>query len=225
MAQKDSHYVPAFGLRWLTPFYDLFAKPFGGNFRRRLIQQANIQPGQHVLDLGCGTGLLAIMLKQSMPEVQVTGLDGDEEVLRIARKKAESAHADIQWDRALAYDMPYPDQSFDAVLSSFVTHHLTSADKARAFQEVHRVLRPDGGFHIVDFGPPFNLLTRVQASVMKNFERTADNFNGQIVPMLTEAGFRRRPATEGSVEGSAKEAEHVITFFGPIAFYRAVKGA
>jgi len=211
MAQKDSHYVPAFGLRWLTPFYDLFAKPFGENFRRHLIQQANIQPGQHVLDLGCGTGLLAIMLKQSMPEVQVTGLDGDRQVLDIARDKSRGT--DIQWDEGLAFDLPYPDNSFETVLSSFVTHHLTSTDKARAFQEVHRVLSPEGGFHIVDFGPPFNLLTRVQASVMKNFERTADNFNGQIVPMLTEAGFR-----------SAKETEHVITFFGPIAFYRAVKG-
>jgi ubiquinone/menaquinone biosynthesis C-methylase UbiE len=213
MAQKDSPYVPAFGLRWLAPLYDSFAKPFGGNFRRRLIQQANIQSGQRVLDLGCGTGLLAIMLKQSMPEARVTGLDGDEEVLMIARKKAESAQADIQWDHALAHDMPYPDQSFDVVVSSFVTHHLTRADKARAFQEVYRVLRPGGGFNIVDFGPPFNLLTRIQASVMKNLERTADNFSGRIVPILTEAGFR-----------SAKEAEHVVTFFGPIAFYRAVKG-
>ena len=110
--------------------------------------------------------------------------------------------------------MPYPDQSFDAVLSSFVTHHLTSADKMRVFREVHRILRPDCGFHILDFGPPYNIFTRVQASIMKNFERTADNFNGQIVPMLTEAGF-----------GSAKEARHVITLFGPVAFYRAIKGA
>jgi ubiquinone/menaquinone biosynthesis C-methylase UbiE len=211
MTQRDSHYVPAFGLRWLTPFYDSFAKTFADPLRHRLLQGANIQPGQRVLDLGCGTGLLAIMLKQSTPEAQVTGLDGDEAVLSIARDKSRGT--DIQWDHALAFDMPYPDQSFDAVVSSFVTHHLTSADKVRAFKEVHRVLRPDGWFHIVDFGPPFNFLTRVQASVMKNLERTSDNFAGRIVPMLTEAGF-----------SGVKEAEHVITFFGPVAFYRAVKG-
>ncbi|MDO9303444.1 MAG: methyltransferase domain-containing protein, partial [Anaerolineales bacterium] len=212
MAQKDSHYVPAFGIHWLTPFYDSFAKPFADSFRRRLIQQANIQPGQRVLDLGCGTGLLTIMLKRSIPDARVTGLDGDEEVLNIARDKSRGT--DIQWDHAFATDLPYPDQSFDAVVSSFVTHHLTSADKARTFQEVRRVLRPDGGFHIVDFGPPFNILTRAQASVMKNLERTVDNFAGRILPMLTEAGF-----------GEVKEAGHVITFFGPVAFYRAVKGA
>ena len=210
MTQRDSHYIPAFGLHGLTPYYDSFAKPFTDSFRRRLIQQAHIQSGQRVLDLGCGTGLLTRMIKRSIPEAHVTGLDGDQEVLKIARDKSRGT--DIQWDHALAFDMPYPDHSFDAVLSSFVTHHLTSADKARTFQEVRRVLRPDGGFHIVDFGPPFNLLTRAQASVMKNLERTADNFNGRIVPMLTEAGF-----------GSANEAGHVVTFFGPVAFYRAIK--
>ena len=212
MTQKDSHYIPVLGWRWLTPFYDMLAKPFGETFRRRLLQQANIQPGQHVLDLGCGTGLLAIQLKHSMPEVQVTGLDGDEQVLAIARSAAEKAQVDIQLDHALSYDMPYPNDSFDAVLSSFVTHHLSGADKKRTFREVHRVLRPDGGFFILDFGPPFNILTRVQASVMKNFERTADNFAGRILPMLTEAGF-----------GSVREAEHGNTIFGPIAIYAARK--
>jgi ubiquinone/menaquinone biosynthesis C-methylase UbiE len=209
MTQNDSHYVPAFGLHGLTPCYDSFAK-LVNPLRRRLLQQANIQPGQRVLDLGCGTGLLTRMPKQSIPNAQVTGLDGDEEVLNIAR--AKSPDADIHWDHALAFDMPYPDDSFDVVVSSFVTHHLTSVDKVRAFKEVHRILCPNGWFHIVDFGPPFNLLTRTQAAVMKNLERTADNFEGQIVPMLTEAGF-----------GSAREAGHIITFFGPIAFYRAEK--
>ena len=211
MTQRDSHYVPAFGLHGLTPYYDSFAK-FVNPLRRRLLREANIQPGQRVFDLGCGTGLLTRMVKQSAPEAQVIGLDGDEEVLKIARDKSRGP--DIQWDHALTTDMPYPDDTFDVVVSSFVTHHLTSADKLRTFEEVQRVLRPDGWFHILDFGPPFNLLTRVQASVMKNFERTADNFAGMILPMLMEAGF-----------GRVKEAGHVIVFFGPVSFYQAVKGA
>jgi ubiquinone/menaquinone biosynthesis C-methylase UbiE len=211
MTQNDSQYVPAFGLHGLTPFYDSFAK-LVNPLRRRLLQQANIQPDQRVLDVGCGTGLLTRMIKKSIPNAQVTGLDGDEEVLRIARDKSHDM--DIQWDHALAFNMPYPDNSFDVVLSSFVTHHLTSVEKVRTFQEVQRVLRPNGGFHIVDFGPPFNLLTRAQATVMKNFEHTADNFEGQILPMLTEAGF-----------GSVNEAGHVILFFGPISFYQAIQRA
>lgn len=210
MTQNESHYVPAFGLHFLTPFYDSFAK-LVNPLRRRLLREANIQPGQRVLDLGCGTGLLTRMVKQFAPEAHVTGLDGDEEVLKIARDKSRGV--DIQWDHALAFDMPYPDNSFDVVVSSFVTHHLTSEDKVRAFQEVRRVLQPGGGFHIVDFGPPFNLLTRIQASVMKHLELTADNFAGRIPPMLAAAGF-----------GSANEAGHATMFFGPVSFYRAIKG-
>lgn len=210
MTQNASHYVPAFGLHGLTPYYDSFAK-LVNPFRRRLIQQANIQPGQRVLDVGCGTGLLTRMVKQFVPEARVTGLDGDEEVLRIARDKSRGA--EIQWDHALVFDMPYPDNSFDAVVSSFVTHHLTSEEKARAFKEVHRVLRPDGGFHIVDFGPPFNLLTRIQAWVMKHLELTTDNFAGRIPSMLAAAGFP-----------SVNEAGHAVMFFGPLVFHRAFKG-
>ena len=69
MAQNDSHSIPAFGLHGLTRYYDSFAK-LVNPLRHRLLQQANIQPGQRVLDLGCGTGLLTLMIKRSVPEAQ-----------------------------------------------------------------------------------------------------------------------------------------------------------
>ncbi|MBI1854448.1 MAG: class I SAM-dependent methyltransferase [Chloroflexi bacterium] len=211
---KENKYIPALSFRWLTPLYDPLLK-WGmreENCKRRLIERAGVQPGQHVLDLGCGTGTLTVMLKQSAPEAHITGVDGDEEVLAIAKTKAEQARVDIKWDYGLAYNLPYPDRSFDVVVSSLVIHHLTSADKVRAFQEVRRVLRPAGGFYILDFGRPFSLLTKIQGAVMKNLEEAADNFGGRILPMLKEAGF-----------DSASEAEHMYTLFGPVWFYESIK--
>ncbi|MBI5352738.1 MAG: methyltransferase domain-containing protein [Chloroflexi bacterium] len=214
MENKHSHYIPALRFHWLTPFYDSLLK-WGMReefVKSRLIERAHIQPRQRVLDLGCGTGTLVIMIKQSSPEAHVTGLDGDEEVLSIARTKAKQANINIQLDHGLAYELPYPDDSFDVVVSSFVIHHLTSEDKLRAFKEVRRVLRADGWFHILDFGRPVDFLTRTQALVFRMFEQTADNFNGRIPFMLKEAGF-----------DSVAEAKRVTNIFGPIWFYEAHK--
>lgn len=212
-AQKE-RYIPALSFKWLTPLYDPLLK-WGmreETFKRRLIERTSIQDGQQVLDLGCGTGTLTLMLKQANPGAHVTGLDGDPEVLAIARSKSEQADIDVTWDSGLAFKLPYPDHSFDVVVSSLVIHHLTSEDKVRAFREVRRVLRSAGWFHVVDFGRPFSPLTRWQAAVMKNLEQAADNFAGRIVPMLQEAGF-----------GSVSEAEKFNTIFGPIWFYQALK--
>lgn len=212
-AQREG-YIPALSFRWLTPIYDPLLE-WGmreETFKRRLIQRAEIRSGQHVLDLGCGTGTLTLMLKQAIPGTDVTGLDGDPEVLAIARAKSGQAHVKIKWDEGLAYELPYPDNSFDGVLSSLVVHHLTGEDKVRAFREVRRVLRPAGGFHIVDFGQPFSPLTNLQAVIMKNLEHAADNFAGRIKPMLQEAGFE-----------SVNEAEKFNTIFGPVWFYQALK--
>lgn len=214
MVNKSTRYIPALSFRWLTPLYDPLLK-WGmreETFKRRLIERAHIQTGQNVLDLGCGTGTLTLMLKLSEPRANITGLDGDPAVLSIAQSKAAEAKLNIKWDQGLAYKLPYPDNSFDLVVSSLVVHHLNSEDKVRTFREVRRVLRPEGWFHIVDFGRPFNLLTRIQTKIMNRLEEAADNFEGRIQLMLQEAGF-----------ASAREAGKTNTIFGPVWFYEAQK--
>ncbi|TMB47435.1 MAG: methyltransferase domain-containing protein [Deltaproteobacteria bacterium] len=86
---EQQPYVPALGFDWLTRFYDpvLRATVREETFKRRLIEQARIQAAHDVLDLGCGTATLTIMVKQTCPAARVVGLDGDPKVLAIAREK------------------------------------------------------------------------------------------------------------------------------------------
>ncbi len=201
-----SNYIPALSFRWLTPLYDPLLKWVmrEETFKRKLVQQANIQPKMKVLDLGCGTGTLTLMLKQTYPEAEIIGMDGDPQVLDIARDK--SSGANIQWDEGLASSLPYPDSVFDRVVTSLVIHHLVTDDKRRAFNEIHRVLKPYGELHVLDFGAPHSSLTRFMTSYMRRLEEAADNFDGQIPLFVTEAGF-----------GGVKEAQHFVTVFGPLS--------
>lgn len=216
MTKKPSHYIPALSFRWLTPLYDPLLK-WGmreETFKRKLVEQAQIKTGHRVLDVGCGTGTLTIMLKQSVPQAVIMGLDGDEDVLAIARSKANQAGTNIEWKKGFAFDLPYPDNSFDVVVSSLVIHHLVSTDKVRAFREVRRVLRPGGEFHMVDFGPPQNPYEHVLTLFDRWLEEAWDNVRGRLPGMLQSAGLQH-----------IEETFHLTTIFGPLSMLRAVKPA
>ena len=163
-----------------------------------------------VLDIGCGTGTLTLMIKKAYPNSIITGLDGDPQVLNIAREKSRGM--DILWEEGLASSIPYPDSIFDKVVTSLVIHHLTTADKRRAIKEMHRVLKPGGELHILDFGAPHSLVTRFMTMYMRRLEEAADNFDGLIPQFIAEADF-----------SSVREAEPFVTIFGPLSLWRAVK--
>lgn len=210
---SEKRYIPALSFRWLTPLYDPLLKWImrEETFKRRLTSQTNIQPGMTVLDLGCGTGTLTLMIKRAHPNAHVTGLDGDPQVLDIARDKSRGVN--IQWDEGLASSLPYPDSVFDRVVTSLVIHHLVTDDKRLAFKEVYRVLKPHGELHLVDFGPPHSSLTRLIRKFMRGFEEADDNLDGLIPRFIKEAGF-----------GSVNETEHFTTIFGPLSMIKAMKG-
>ena len=207
-------YIPALGLRVLTPLYDPVLRWLlrEEGFKQRLIAGARLAPGDRVLDLGCGTGTLAVMLKRAHPDVHAAGLDADAQVLAIARAKAARANVQLTLVEGLADALPLPSNTFDRVVSSLVLHHLTTEQKRTALQEVERVLRPGGEVHIVDFGPPHSRSAALIATAIRQFEHAADNIAGAIPEMLRAAGF---------VEVLVPEC--FMTIVGPLARYQGRK--
>jgi ubiquinone/menaquinone biosynthesis C-methylase UbiE len=148
---QEHDYMPAMGRDWLLPLYDPFTRLLGvTRIHRRLVELAGIESGHRLLEIGCGPGGLVLRAQRMHPDAEVVGLDPDPLALARARRKAEHAGLPVRFDQGKAGELPYSDESFDRVLSSFMFHHLDDDEKRRALAEVRRVLRPGGQLHLVD---------------------------------------------------------------------------
>jgi ubiquinone/menaquinone biosynthesis C-methylase UbiE len=210
-------YVPALRFRWLTPAYDALVRATTREraFKHALIEQASLSPRHRVLDLGCGTGTLAIWMQQRHPGIAVTGVDGDAAILAIAARKAAQANAAVALDCALSYALPYPDERFERVVSSLFFHHLSWRDKERSAREAHRVLRGGGELHVADWGRAGGALMRgafLAIQLLDGFQNTRDNVQGRLPALFAAAGFR-----------NVAETRRFSTVFGSLALYRAEK--
>jgi ubiquinone/menaquinone biosynthesis C-methylase UbiE len=187
----ENEYIPALGLDWLTPLYDPVLKwlMHEERFKRDLVQHLALQPGQRALDLGCGTATLTLMLKQAQPAATLFGLDGDSQVLAIAKAKFAHPGVEVLITQGLASALPYPDGAFDRVVTSLVLHHLTRSQKQLAFAESLRVLCPGGELYVVDFGQPRTPFAMVISQGMRQFEQVADNLDGLLPNFMHDAGF------------------------------------
>ena len=202
-------YLPAAGHDWLLPLYDPFVKLLGGDrARRALLDQAAIRAGHRVLDIGCGTGTLVMLIKPLHPDVDVVGLDPDPKALARARRKAERAAVSIQFDQGFADALPYPEASFDRVFSSFMFLHLQEDEKAKTLREVRRVVTPGGSFHLLDFGGPQSSTGGSFARWLHSSHRLRDNSEDRILALMHQAEFAD-PQTVG----------HGAMLFGHIAYF------
>ncbi|HEX7966899.1 MAG TPA: methyltransferase domain-containing protein [Stellaceae bacterium] len=172
--------------------YDLLLRLFWGRaepqYRSKLLGLARLGAGESVLDVGCGTGTLAIAAKRRVgPTGKVLAIDASRQMVARARRKAAAAAADIDVQMTAAETLPFPDATFDAVLSTTVLHCLPDEARRRAIREMRRVLKPDGRLLLVDFAGP---ATRRRTLMGRLNDHRHFDLN-EIVPILRDAGFAR----------------------------------
>ena len=136
-------------------------------FREETIRQAAIPTSAIVLDVGCGTGTLALLAKAQVGERgKVYGIDAAPEMIEVAQQKANQQKQSVDFRQGVIETLPFEDGMFDVVLSSMMIHHLPDDLKRRGLAEVYRVLKPGGRLLIVDMQRPTNFIQHISMAVM-----------------------------------------------------------
>jgi ubiquinone/menaquinone biosynthesis C-methylase UbiE len=148
----ERRYLPAASLDIFLAAYDPIMTLLG--FRRALlplVEQARLEPHHRVLDVGCGTGTLAVLVKQRHPDVEIAGVDPDPKALARAVRKAARANVAVTFHRGFGDALAFPDAAFDRVFSSMMFHHVPKDEKPAVLSEIRRVLKPAGRLEFLDF--------------------------------------------------------------------------
>ncbi|GGM67946.1 hypothetical protein GCM10011608_61460 [Micromonospora sonchi] len=231
---RDRRFLPGAGKTWLLPFYDAFTRVAGVRaLHERAVELAGIEPGQTVVDVGCGTGNLSIAVLAAQPSVRVTGLDPDADALRRAARKAQRRSVALTLVQGYADRIPADDASLDHVVSSLALHHIDDDGRTAFARDALRALRPQGKVTIVDFGGPashledpehpthhhghnpvhiLRHLTRLMRSRVAHNPVLARNHSNGIVTLLADAGF-----------GDAREIAHADHRFGRVTYVQATR--
>ncbi|MDA2889925.1 class I SAM-dependent methyltransferase [Mycolicibacterium sp. BiH015] len=207
---NDHDYLPAAGRDFLLPGYDLITRLLGfGPIYDELIASADLDHAGRILEIGCGTGNLAMRAHRVAPEAWLTATDPDPGALARARRKIGQADR-VQLHVAYAQRLPFADRTFDRVLSSMMLHHLDNDVKAAALAEVFRVLRSGGRLHIVDVGGDIHrpgLLSRITG-------HDHSHAAARLPELIRAAGF------DCEVTGTRH-----VRLTGAVTFFRATKAA
>ena len=173
-------------------FYDTVVDVFF--FGRRLaafqalIAAAGVQPGQRVLDVGCGTGYFARLLARAVgPEGLVIGIDPSPAMITYASRKAARA-ANCRFQVGTAESLDFPAEHFDVVVSSLMLHHLPEDLRVAVLREMRRVLRPGGKLLVAEARVPRRGLGWRLLARMHGYDRMA-RMVPHLEPLAAQAGF------------------------------------
>ena len=210
-------FTPAAGHSALTPVYDLAIRLLTRErrWREALIEQIAPRDGQSILDVGCGTGTLAIMLKRCSPGARIVGLDPDPEVLARAAAKARRAGVEVEWHQGLAPDATGLGR-FDYVVSTLVFHQVSLDGKVAGLHAMFEAARPGGTVHLADYCRQPDWLMRQLFRIIQAVDgktNTQANADGAVEEIL--ASLARTAVAPRSVVGTPT---------GAISLFRLPKG-
>ncbi len=217
MSGTDRDFIPALGKSGSLDRYDaaIALMTREKRWRSDLLKLVAPQPGERIVDIGCGTGTFAIALKGAAPESEILAVDPDPAILEIARAKADVAGANIQWFEAMGDELDAIDalQQCDKIVSSLVLHQCPMDVKEAIAAQMFSLLKPGGTLFIADYGEQRSLLMRMlfrQIQLLDGFEFTEPNAKGCVPEILAAAGFE-----------AVEEVKVIPTPTGSISIYRA----
>ena len=179
-------------LNWMAPFYDRVCRAMGLGpaFRERTVGIAALRPGESVLDVGCGTGVLTRLAARAVgPAGTVWGIDPAPDMIRVATENAARLGSTAGFRLAAIEKLPFADASFDAAFASLMIHHLPPNAKRAGLREVRRVLKPGGRLVVVDLDRPRHPLWWLLLWPLRLHAGPSDNLAGRIPGLLAESGF------------------------------------
>ncbi len=182
-------------------------------YNRKIIDTLNIAPHHHVLDVGCGTGVLTALIGQSLDPTQgghIIGIDAAPAMIDTARKKRSSSS--VSFELAAAEKLPFPDASFDKACSALFFHHVDFELKVQAVRESFRILCPGGMLVVLDMDTPTTGWGRF-------LSRGAELFFHQPEIGENRHGLLRQAFLEGGME----TAEILEQWQGYLTLFRLIK--
>jgi ubiquinone/menaquinone biosynthesis C-methylase UbiE len=162
-------------------------------FREKTIDYMEFGEADRILDVGCGTGSLTLMVaaKLSAPG-EAVGIDAAPRMIDIARHKAAEIGVPASFAAGVAEALEFPDASFDLVVNSMFTHHIDTELKQLAFAEMARVLKPGGTLITADVDRPTNWIGWLMgwgARWLLVQKELVDNLRGDLPDLMRGAGF------------------------------------
>jgi ubiquinone/menaquinone biosynthesis C-methylase UbiE len=158
-----------------------------GTLHERLVKLASLVPDEAVLDVGCGTGSLALAAKVRVgANGTVHGIDASKEMIEQASRKAQRRRVPVDFRIATVEALPFPDNSFDVVFSTLMLHHLPKPLRRACAGEMARVLRPGGRVLMADFQTP----ARRRGGWLARLHRHGSVTVEDVHELLVSTGFR-----------------------------------